>query len=175
MNASIAVRHLFRQATDGRNGLVTMCRPFSLVGSKQLVRQAMMALPPPAGVCRRGCTEAAPTAVGSSRLSSPATEPPRLKRSLPARTDGVLLPSLPPSLPPSFPSLPQVLYHATGRSTVVGYGLIGFSSIFAGMLLFTISSPHFYFYGVPTLYTLISMCCHCECLVCLYLASCVAL
>lgn len=44
----------------------------------------------------------------------------------------------------------------------MGYGIVAFCSIFAGMLLFTVSSPHFYFYGVPTLYTLVSMCCHCE-------------
>eukprot|EP00903_Cladosiphon_okamuranus_P011813 g11101.t1 len=54
----------------------------------------------------------------------------------------------------------KVLYHTTGRATIVGYGVFAFGSIFTGMLLFTLSSHHFYFYGVPTLYTLVAMCCH---------------
>lgn len=62
----------------------------------------------------------------------------------------------------SFSFAIQVLYHSTGRLAMVGFGFIGFCTIFCGMLLFTISSPHFYWYAVPTFFTLVNMCCHCE-------------
>ncbi|CAN0065436.1 unnamed protein product, partial [Hapterophycus canaliculatus] len=42
----------------------------------------------------------------------------------------------------------KVLYRSTGRFTMVAFGFIGFCTIFCGMLLFTISSPLFYWYAV---------------------------
>ena len=56
----------------------------------------------------------------------------------------------------------QVLYHSSGRPVLVGFGFVVFMAIFGGMLTFTMSSPLFYWYGVPTIFTLVSMLSHCE-------------
>ena len=59
----------------------------------------------------------------------------------------------------------QVLYYSTSRAAVLTLGSIALLVVLAGMTLFTISTPIFYWFGVPTVFVLVYACCHCECLV----------
>eukprot|EP00903_Cladosiphon_okamuranus_P011815 g11103.t1 len=54
----------------------------------------------------------------------------------------------------------KVMYHASGRWVVLTAGFISYCTLMVGMCLFTQSSAHFYWYGAPTVFALIYMCCH---------------
>lgn len=60
------------------------------------------------------------------------------------------------------PLLLQVLYYRTGRFVMVAYGFIAFFCMSVGMWMFTIASPFFYWFGAPTLFTMIYLFCHCK-------------
>lgn len=67
--------------------------------------------------------------------------------------------------PPASPrALSQVLYHKSGRLLLVSCGLIAFYTMSVGMWLFTITSPYFFWFGVPTVFLMFYLICHCECL-----------
>lgn len=42
------------------------------------------------------------------------------------------------------------------------FGFLAFCAVLMGMSLFTIASPLFYWFGAPTAFVFVYMCCHCE-------------
>eukprot|EP00752_Nemacystus_decipiens_P013327 g11801.t1 len=54
----------------------------------------------------------------------------------------------------------KVMYYKSGRWAVLTTGSISYCTLLAGMMLFTQSSAHFYWYGVPTTFAIVYMCCH---------------
>ncbi|CAM9620212.1 unnamed protein product [Ectocarpus sp. 6 AP-2014] len=54
----------------------------------------------------------------------------------------------------------KVLYHKSGRLTMLSTGFVSFCTLLTGMSLFTMSSPHFYWYGAPTIFVVVHICCH---------------
>lgn len=56
----------------------------------------------------------------------------------------------------------QVVYYSTGRFGLVTCALVSFAALSAGMWLFTIVSPAFYWFGVPAFFLMLYLACHCE-------------
>ncbi|CAM9911429.1 unnamed protein product, partial [Ascophyllum nodosum] len=54
----------------------------------------------------------------------------------------------------------KVLYYSTSRAAVLTLGSIALLVVLAGMTLFTVSTPIFYWFGVPTVFVLVYACCH---------------
>ncbi|CAM9352639.1 unnamed protein product [Scytosiphon promiscuus] len=54
----------------------------------------------------------------------------------------------------------KALYYKSGRATLLSTGFISFCTLFVGMCIFTLSSTHFYWYGAPTVFVFVYMCCH---------------
>eukprot|EP00903_Cladosiphon_okamuranus_P008684 g8320.t2 len=54
----------------------------------------------------------------------------------------------------------KVIYYKSGRWAVLTTGFISYCTLLAGMFLLTQSSVHFYWYGIPTAFAVMYMCCH---------------
>ena len=55
-----------------------------------------------------------------------------------------------------------MLYHETDRVGLVCFALMSFFTMSAGMWLFTLVTPAFYWFGVPAVFVMVYMGCHCE-------------
>ena len=56
----------------------------------------------------------------------------------------------------------QVLYQRSGRAFLLFFAFFSAYYTCGAMALFTVSSPYFYFFGVPTVFALVYLSCHCE-------------
>lgn len=62
----------------------------------------------------------------------------------------------------AWPATVQVSYYTTGRFFLVLFGTAAFCTLTAGMWLFTIASPYFFWFGGPTVFLMVYLICHCE-------------
>ena len=56
----------------------------------------------------------------------------------------------------------QVHYRSSGRPFLVATGTLTFVITTAGMWLFTIANPYFFWFGAPTVFLMIYFVFHCE-------------
>lgn len=56
----------------------------------------------------------------------------------------------------------QVLYQRSGRFFLLFFAFFSIYYTCGAMVLFTISSPAFYFFGVPTVFAIVYLSVHCE-------------
>ena len=64
------------------------------------------------------------------------------------------------SSPPLSPA--QVLYYNSGRKLLIPTAVLAFLTLSTGTWLFTIVHPAFYWFGVPSVFLIIYLGCHCE-------------
>lgn len=57
---------------------------------------------------------------------------------------------------------PQALYQRSGRFSLLFFASFSIYYTCGAMVLFTTSSPAFYFFGVPTVFAIVYLSFHCE-------------
>ncbi|CAM9997739.1 unnamed protein product, partial [Ectocarpus fasciculatus] len=104
--------------------------------------------------CRSATIEPRAVEVAVPSTAEPATvgaTPDTLARE--AAEQGLVLPCAPSDEE-------KAMYYKSGRLMVLSTGFVSFCTLLIGMCLFTFASPYFYWYGAPTLFVIVYICCH---------------